>query len=39
VWGRGEMNTEVWWWEPDVKRPVGRPRRRGRIILKLIFKV
>jgi hypothetical protein len=25
--------------EHGVKRPLGRPRRRGRIILKLLFKV
>jgi hypothetical protein len=36
-WGRREMRTEFWS-ETGEKEPLGRTRRRWRIILKWIFK-
>jgi hypothetical protein len=27
LWGRREVCTGCWWGNPEVKRPLGRPRR------------
>jgi len=38
VWGRGEVDTGLWWGTPEGKRILGNPGVVGRIILKWIFR-
>jgi hypothetical protein len=33
------LYTVFWWGRPDAKRPLGRPKIDGRIILKWIFRI
>jgi hypothetical protein len=35
--GRREMHIGVWWGNPKGKRPLGRPKRRRRIIVIWVF--
>ena len=35
VWGRGEVCTAFWWGTPEGKRPLGRPRRRWEVNIKM----
>jgi len=30
--------SDYWWWKPEGKRQLGRPRYRGRIIFKWILR-
>jgi hypothetical protein len=35
VWWRGEVRTGFWWGKPEGKRPLGRPKHRWEVNIRM----